>query len=112
MEQEECIICLEFIHRESGNYRIELCDKCKFIIHIHCWEEYCKYRGNSYCVVCNKLLDDDKVLPSSNLIPRSPNNVEMVVYRRNISNRTKVIILVIFLILIILFVIGAFRNIF
>ena len=71
MEQEECIICLEFIYRETGNYRIELCDKCKYIIHIHCWEDYCKYRGNSYCVVCNKLLDDDKVLSNNNLITPS-----------------------------------------
>ena len=61
MEEEECIICLENIDRTLGNYRIELCDRCKYIIHISCWEKYIKYRGNSFCIVCNKILNDGPI---------------------------------------------------
>jgi len=58
MEEEECIICLEIINKDIGDYRVELCDKCKYIIHIRCWENYIHFRGNSYCVVCNKMVND------------------------------------------------------
>ena len=61
MEEEECIICLENIDRTLGNYRIDLCDRCKYIIHIFCWEKYINYRGNSYCIVCNKILNDGPI---------------------------------------------------
>ena len=61
MEEEECIICLEIIDRTLGNYRIDLCDRCKYIIHIFCWEKYINYRGNSYCIVCNKILNDGHI---------------------------------------------------
>jgi hypothetical protein len=66
MEEEECIICLENIDRTLGNYRIDLCDRCKYIIHIDCWEKYIKYRGNSYCIVCNKILNDDRIVNNNN----------------------------------------------
>jgi hypothetical protein len=95
MEEEECIICLETIDREIGDYRIELCDKCKYIIHIKCWEDYIKYRGNSYCVVCNKLLHDDNLFHIVNTIT-PVHNIIVVNNRRNLK---KNICCVIFLVI-------------
>ena len=90
MEEEECIICLEIIDKNIGDYRIELCDKCKYIIHITCWENYIKYRGNSYCVVCNKIINDGNII--ENVQEVLSNNVVVV------NNRKKNILYGIFLI--------------
>jgi hypothetical protein len=80
MEEEECIICLEIIDKNIGDYRIELCDKCKYIIHINCWENYIKYRGNSYCVVCNKIINDGNII--DNVQEVLSNNVVVVNNRK------------------------------
>ena len=78
MEEEECIICIENIDRTLGNYRIELCDRCKYIIHISCWEKYIKYRGNSFCIVCNKILNDGPIPYSinNNIIGDNNNRID------------------------------------
>lgn len=87
MEEEECIICLEIIDKNIGDYRIELCDKCKYIIHISCWENYIKFRGNSYCVVCNKVINDGNIIHQVEVEPIHNNIVE--------NNRKKTILYII-----------------
>lgn len=94
MEEEECIICIENIDRQLGDYRIELCDKCKYIIHIKCWEEYIKYRGNSYCVLCNKVVNDDNIFHTVNTI----NPVHNIIVVNNNRNLKKNILCVIILV--------------
>jgi len=92
MEEEECIICLEIIDKNIGDYRIELCDQCKYNIHISCWENYIKFRGNSYCVVCNKVINDGNIIHTVEVEPIN-NNINIVD-----NNRKKNILFVIFFI--------------
>jgi hypothetical protein len=93
MEEEECIICLEIIDKKLGDYRIELCDKCKYIIHITCWENYIKYRGNSYCVVCNKIINDGNMNQPTQYDEYVDNNIIVV---NNNTNKKKNILCGIF----------------
>ena len=104
MEKEECIICLEPIERQTNNYRIDLCNRCKYIIHIECWEKYIEYRGNAYCVICNSLLDNEVPISYSNrliYILSQPTNLQ----RRNLYNKFKLYFTIIIFILLSAFLI-------
>ena len=68
MEKEDCVICLEIIDKQSDNYRIDLCDRCKYIIHTDCWEKYIEYRGSSQCLICNSFIEYKAQLSYSNRI--------------------------------------------
>ena len=88
MEKEECLICLETIDRQIGNYRVDVCNRCRYSIHIDCWEKYIEYRGKSQCLLCNSLLDNDlPIVYTNRLIYHLSQPVNA--HRRNIYYRFK-----------------------
>lgn len=124
--QDECIICLDDISREKGDYRTDVCSHCNYIVHIHCYEQYIQHMGKDLCVVCNKdtsCISSDIIHilqePNHSTIVRQPiqyNNtviaqpIPNINYRNN-SNKIRVLALMIFLfvtLLIFLYIFKAF----
>jgi hypothetical protein len=88
MEKEECIICLETIDTQTGNYIVDVCNRCKYILHTDCWEKYVEYLGKSKCLICNSILDNELPISYTNRLIyylAQPANV----HRRNIYNKFK-----------------------
>ena len=58
-----CIICYEEIDIDIGDYISDICDTCKYYVHISCHENYIssKYqfshinKYDTYCLICRKL---------------------------------------------------------
>jgi len=104
MEKEECIICLETIDIQTGNYRVDICNKCKYIIHIDCWEKYVEYRGKSQCLICNSLLDNELPISYTNrLIYHLSQPVN--VHRQNVYTRFKLYFTISIFVLLLSFII-------
>jgi hypothetical protein len=99
MEKEDCLICLEIIDRQTGNYRVDVCNRCKYIIHIDCWEKFIEYQGKSKCLICNSLVDNETPISYTNRLIfhlSQPVNV----HRQNIYNRFKLYFTIIVFVLV------------
>lgn len=57
--EEECIICLEIINRNTNNFRINICQTCAYIVHLECYERYVMHFGKELCVVCNREIQNN-----------------------------------------------------
>ena len=60
-EYLECIICYDVIDKNIGDYLLDICNTCKYSVHIKCYEEYIAFNKNKnridvceLCLVCNK----------------------------------------------------------
>ena len=49
-EHIDCIICYEEIDKDIGDYISDICDTCKYYVHISCHENYIlsKYHNHKY----------------------------------------------------------------
>jgi len=105
-EYLECIICYDVIDKNIGDYLSDICNTCKYGVHITCYEEYITFNKkinniNIYdkCLMCHKYnmkynnqLNNDKLIQVYNPI--------------NIYNRfIRKIIVIIFIIIILISII-------
>jgi hypothetical protein len=75
-EYLECIICYGEIDKNSGDFILDICDTCKYIVHISCYEEYLKINNKlnntnitDKCLMCNKYNNNyNNILINNNVI--------------------------------------------
>lgn len=61
-ENLECIICYDEIDKKLGDYISDICDKCKYSVHITCYEQYILVNNrinktdinSNICLMCHK----------------------------------------------------------
>jgi|688.fasta_scaffold1008971_2 hypothetical protein len=61
-EYLECIICYDEIDKTLGDYILDICDKCKYVVHISCYEKYIAINNRNnktdifanICLMCHK----------------------------------------------------------
>jgi hypothetical protein len=60
-EYLECIICYDEIDKNLADFILDICDTCKYVVHISCYEEYLKINNrlnntdiNDKCLICHK----------------------------------------------------------
>jgi hypothetical protein len=61
-EYLECIICYDEIDKNVGDYILDICDKCKYVVHISCYEKYIAINNRNnktdifanICLMCHK----------------------------------------------------------
>ena len=91
-EHIDCIICYEEIDKDIGDYISDICDTCKYYVHISCHENYIlsKYqfshinKYDTFCLICRKLnLKYSGILLQN--IDRDVNNI--VIIRNNRHKR-------------------------
>lgn len=61
VEENECIICLEKIDEEKGNFRSDICDECFYHVHLDCYDKFEKIRDGVFCLVCGKQMEPSKI---------------------------------------------------
>lgn len=106
--EEECIICLGSIERNSGNYRTDICPKCNYLIHLDCYEKYISHIGKEVCAVCNELVghhtSTQQITPLQSPIDNVVQLIPIYPQRPRIARRPRTKALVIFLAIVGLFI--------
>lgn len=87
--EEECIICLETINKETYNYRTDICPNCNYIVHIDCYEKYIEHCGKQLCVVCNNEFETHhhSTIYQGMIIQRPITSMPILEIQRNSYNR-------------------------
>jgi hypothetical protein len=90
-EHIECIICYEEIDKNIGDYISDICDTCKYYVHISCHEKYIssKYqfshinKYDTYCLICRKF----NLKYSSVILENSDRDIHHNILIRNTRTR-------------------------
>ena len=109
-EYLECIICYDEIDKNVGDFILDICDTCKYIVHISCYEEYLKINNrlnntdiNDKCLMCHKYNNNYKNIIINNHAIQVNNPIR--IYKNYCKNIIIAIALILLLIIIIVYII-------
>jgi len=121
-EYLECIICYDEIDKNIGDYICDICDTCKYHVHIACHEKYIIFNNrlhntnkyDTYCLMCRKFnIKYSNISNSLNVnLEQNNHNLEQnnhIVIRTISSQRLcALIVVLLILIIIIIYIVNTF----
>ena len=96
MEEDlECIICYDQIDKNVGDYILDICDTCKYAVHITCYEKYILINNSlnktdinaNICLMCHKstIIYNTILTENVNMISDTPIQINRLRYKRLIT---------------------------
>ena len=77
-EYLECIICYDEIDKDLGDFILDICDKCKYVVHISCYEKF---------ISINSQVNNTNILANICLMCHKSNNTHNIANTNRIENQ-------------------------